>query len=217
VCALRIVLVKLARDGIEQLQHRLEDLVFGFVHAQRLQEQRKVFLEIHEVVVDVLHGEAYLRGLAKLVQQELEGAGLHLLVAFDVEFVAAIEQFGEDVDVPARLFQLQAENLDVPRNGFLAEDEHTAVHEKVDGALGFHKVSLLTFGLLRSGRVEALQLDLLDLAFDVAVGKRFGSPSHLFLLPCHLLLDLQLALGNEPFDQPTVVLLRLNVPEMRGY
>ena len=64
---LRVIGMQLSGYRIYKFEDSLENSILRFKHSQRFDEESEVFLEIDEVVVNVLHCQVHFRLLTELL------------------------------------------------------------------------------------------------------------------------------------------------------
>lgn len=169
-------------------------------------EEEEVFLEVDEVVVDVLADETDLGGFVELFDEVLEGGGGDLPTVI-LELVASSEDLAQHVHLLVLFLQLQSQPPNIPQDKVLLKVNKETVQQEIHHILRFQPPAP------PSRLIEALQLDLLDLPSRLHANRPSLLVQHL-LLPPQLLTDLRLPLRNQPLYQPCCVLLVLNLHQV---
>ena len=122
-------------------------------------------------------------------------------MAFLVEFISAHKQFFDNGQIGDLFFpDLNAEFFQVIGNSLPLKEQGTTLSQKLNNALGFHKIPILALVLFAGRRVKTLELYLFDLYFLLGVLELACLLLELAPLALDLLVDLSLALLYQPLD-----------------
>lgn len=161
--------------------------------------------------MDVLYDEVNLARLFEQLEDLVESVSSYLGITLSVLLIATRKDLADEVDTRrVLLLYLYAKFLEIVRDRVFFQQQRGRFRKEVQDSFIFVEISKFSFGLFGGGRVETLQFNLSNFHLRFSVHKRPRPLLDFLLLLADLALDLLLPFLDEPFNQPSVVLLRVD-------